>query len=115
FAGDGDNGPTASILQSSGPDSSRGPVGCTTSTVQANDGAPDDFDPTTSVNFDTGATRNTCLNSTDGSAAVIYEFRTFHIRSGVTVRVVGRNPAIFLVNGDVRIESGGAIRARGDA
>src|SRR5262245_14743141 len=114
FAGDGDNGPTATILNPSGPDNSRGPTLCTTGTVQTNDGTPDDFDPTTSVNFDTGATLNTCLNSTDGSTAVIYEFRTFHIRSGVTVRVVGRNPAIFLVTGDVKIEAGGVLRVRGD-
>ena len=114
FAGDSDNGPTSTILLPAGPDNSRGPLGCVSASVQVNDGTPDDFDPATSVNFDTGATINTCQNSTDGSTAVIYEFRSFRIRNGVTVRVVGRNPAIFLVTGDVRIEAGGVMRARGD-
>jgi hypothetical protein len=114
FAGDRDNGPSGTILQPSGPDASRGPLGCAIARVQANDGVADDFDPTTSVAFDTGATLNTCVNATDGSTAVIYEFRSFHVRSGVTVRVTGRNAAIFLVAGDVRIEAGAVLRARGD-
>jgi hypothetical protein len=112
FAGDSDNG--ANLSNSSGPDNSKGPAGCTTSTVQANDGTPDDFDPTADTVLDTGATRNTCVNSTDGSTAVIYEFRTFHVRSGVTVRVIGKNPAIVLTTGDVVIEAGGRILVRGD-
>jgi hypothetical protein len=112
FAGDSDNG--ANLSASSGPDNSKGPLGCTTSTVQPNDGNPDDFDPIVDTVLDTGATRNTCLNSTDGSTAVVYEFRSFHVRNGVTVRVIGRNPAIVLTTGDVVIEAGGRVLARGD-
>jgi hypothetical protein len=112
FAGDSDNG--ANLNQSSSPDNLNGPVGCTTSTVQPNDGNPDDFDPIVDTVLDTGATRNTCLNSTDGSTAVVYEFRSFHVRNGVTVRVIGRNPAIVLVTGDVVIEAGARILVRGD-
>ena len=112
FAGDNDNG--SNLSQSSGPDNSKGPAGCTTSTVQANDGNPDDFDPTVDTVLDTGSTLNTCLNSTDGSTAVVYEFRSFHVRNGVTVRVIGKNAAIVLVTGDVVIESGGRILVRGD-
>ena len=105
FAGDGDNG--ASPTVPSGPDCA--PY------HQDNDGTPDDFDtPTGDVILDTGASPNTtCDNETDGTRAVIFEFRTFRIRTGRTVTIVGRNPAIILVAGDVVIESGGRLLARG--
>src|SRR5262245_15891064 len=115
FAGDGDNGPVPTLA--SGPDSSRGPPGCTVAgggIPQTNDGLPDDFDPAADAVLDTGATRNTCLNSTDGSTAVTFEFRSFRIRNGVTVRVTGVNPAILLVQGDVLIEAGGRLLVKGD-
>ena len=75
--------------------------------------------PTTSTRrsdtvLDTGATRNTCLNATDGSTAVVFEFRSFHDPQGVTVRIIGSNPAIILVQGDVLIEAGGRLLVRGD-
>src|SRR5262245_36811408 len=70
FAGDGDNGPIANLLLPSGPDTSRGPVGCTAPYAIPNDGLPDDFDPSTDTVLDTGATVNTCKNGTDGSTAV---------------------------------------------
>jgi hypothetical protein len=109
FSGDGDNG--ANPLKHSGPNT---PVsGCVTP-YQANDGIKDDFDPGGDVLLDTGATPNTCDNATDGSTAVVWEFQTFHIRAGITVRVVGVNPAIFLVEGDVLIDNGGRLLLRGD-
>jgi hypothetical protein len=116
FSGDSDNGATpAATTLSSGPDSSRGPLGCTTSTVQANDGAFDVYDPTTAASvLSTGTTRNTCLNSVDGSTAVVFEFSSFHIGAGKTVRITGVNPAIILVAGTVRIDNGGILRVRGD-
>jgi hypothetical protein len=112
FAGDGDNG--SILTEPSGPDNLKGPLGCTTARVQVNDANPDDFDPPSDVVFDTGATRNTCLNSTDGTTAVVYEFRTFRLRSGVTLRVVGKNPAIILTKGDVLIEAGARVLVRSD-
>ncbi len=116
FAGDNDNG--ANQLRPAGPDSSNGPPGCFASFSQANDNLPDDFDTQTAingqVNLDTGASRNTCTNSTDGSAAVVWEFRSFHIRQGHTVRIVGVNPAIILVQGEILIEAGGSLFVRGD-
>jgi hypothetical protein len=107
FAGDGDNG--ASVLVPSGPNCG--------SFFQANDGSPDDFDtPSMDLVLDTGASPNTlCDNETDGSRAVVFEFRTFRIRTGRTVTIVGRNPAIILVAGDVLIESGGKLLAKGGA
>jgi hypothetical protein len=108
FAGDGDNG--ANQLSPSHPQA--GP-GCTVD-LQSNDSVPDDFDPATDVLLDTGSTRNVCPNSTDGSMAVVWEFHTLHIRNGVTVRIIGVNPAILLVQGDAVIESGGRLLARGD-
>lgn len=118
-AGDGDNGPVPSLLVASGPDASLGHVDgggpCTTGVAgAANDGVLDDFDPATDVNLNTGAVRATCANSTDGSAAVVFEYRSFRIRNGVTVRILGVNPAIILVRGDVNIEAGGRLLARAD-
>ncbi len=110
FAGDGDNG--ANQLRPSLPETIAS--GCTLDR-QPNSGTKDDFDPVQDVLLDTGSTRNTCANQTDGSEAVVWEFRTLRIRNGVTVRVVGVNPAILLVQGDVTIEAGGRLLLRGDA
>ena len=65
--------------------------------------------------LDTGSTRTNCVNGTDGSHAVVWEFASFRIRPGVTVRILGLNPAILLVHGDVLIESGGRLLVRGNA
>lgn len=110
FAGDADNG--TNQLQPSGP--ANNPPTCN-NPRQANDGAKDDFDPNSDVVFDTGLTVNTCANKTDGSTAVVWEFRTFRIRAGRTIRVMGVNPAIFLVQGDIAIDTGGRFQIRGDA
>lgn len=119
FAGDGDNGLAANLRLPSGPDNSRGPPGCAApynGSQAQNDGLQDDFDTSgqTDVVLDTGSTTNTCFNGTDGSTAVIFEYRTFRIRAGATVRLVGRNPAIILVQGNAVIESGGRLLVRGD-
>ncbi|MDJ0974625.1 MAG: Ig-like domain-containing protein [Planctomycetota bacterium] len=108
FAGDGDNGPI--LDQPSLPESDAS--GCT-APFQLNDTARDMFDPSGNINLDTGAS-NSCVNSTDGSTAVIWEFATLRVRSGVTVRIVGSNPAILLVSGDAVVEAGGRILGRGD-
>lgn len=108
FAGDGDNG--SIVAEPSGPKAS---PACA-SPLQANDGNKDDFNPAGDFLFDTGATANICANTVDGSTAVVWEFATFRIGNGVTVRVKGVNPAIFLVQGDVVIESGGKLMVRGD-
>lgn len=117
-AGDGDNGPPTNLTAFSGPDSSLGHVvgggPCTGFVVVNNDGVPDDFDPAADTNLNTGLVRNTCKNSTDGSSAVIFEYRSLRIRNGVTVRLSGVNPAIILVRGDVNIEAGGRLMARSD-
>ena len=112
FAGDGDNG--ANMFALSGPSNANGPVGCTSAGSQGNNADPDDFNPPTDQNISTGATRNTCKNSTDGSTAVVFEYRTFRIRNGVTVRFTGVNAAIILVSGDITIEATGKLLARGD-
>ena len=109
FSGDGDNG--ANLLSRSLPQSDAGT--CATD-YQANDSTLDAFDPGGDVLLDTGGTPNLCPNSTDGSYAVVFEFNTFHIRTGVTVRVVGMNPAIILVQGDARIDAGGRLVVRGE-
>ena len=109
FAGDGDNGPNPNLPTL--PESN--PPACTVP-FQSNDGTKDDFDPVGDTLLDTGSSGNQCPNSTDGSKAVVWEFNSFRIRGGVTVRVVGKNPAIFLVVGDVLIETGGTLVARGD-
>jgi hypothetical protein len=108
FAGDGDNGPLMGV-----PTLPNVPAGCTIPR-QANDGIKDNFDPVADTTLDTGASINTCPNATDASTAVIWEFATFRIRSGVTVRIIGVNPAILLVLGDVVIESGARLFVRGD-
>jgi hypothetical protein len=107
FAGDGDNGEVLNIP--SGP--------ACEGYEQPNDGSPDDFDTATGdVTLDTGASPNTeCTNLTDGSNAVVFEYRTFRIRNARTVTIVGANPAIILVSGDVVIEAGGRLFARGGA
>ncbi len=110
FSGDGDNGDTSEIHLPSAPNEG---AGCLTPR-QTNDGTKDDFMPNADFTFDTGATLNTCPNSVDGSTAVVWEFNTFRIPGGVTVRVKGVNPAVFLVQGEVLIESGGRLMARGD-
>ncbi len=105
FSGDADNG--SDLVSPSGPY-------VPSCDLRANDGTKDPFDPNADVVLDTGASVNTCANGTDGSTAVVYEFQTFRIRSGVTVRIIGVNPAILLVEGDVTIDSGGTLVARGD-
>jgi hypothetical protein len=108
FAGDGDNG--TNQLSPSHPQVA---PSCTVD-LQSNDNVADDFDPAADVLLDTGSTRNVCPNSTDGSRAVVWEFHTLHIRNGVTVRIVGVNPAILLVQGDASIDAGGRLLVRGD-
>ncbi len=112
FAGDGDNGTNLNLP--SGPQGGLSPAGCTSPAFQANDARPDDFDPASDVVLSSGASTNTCINDTDGSTAVVFEFRSFRVRNGVTVRITGANPVIFLVSGDVLVEAGGRILARGD-
>jgi len=109
FAGDGDNGGSEAL-----PSLPETPASGCTVDRQANSGAQNDFDPAADIVFDTGASDNTCPNSTDGSTAVIWEFRSFHIRSGVTVRIIGNNPAVILVLGDILIDAGGRLSARSD-
>ena len=110
FSGDGDNGPAADILNPSGPKQS---PACSVP-LQDNDGSKDDFDTNVDVTFDTGATINTCPNAVDGSTAVVWEFATFTVRTGATVRFKGVNPAIVLVQGDIVIEQGARVLVRGD-
>jgi hypothetical protein len=106
FAGDGDNGATTTIP--SGP--------ACIPWEQVNDGTPDDLDVISAdIVLDTGASLNTqCDNEVDGSRAVVFEFRTFRIRAPRTVKLVGRNPAIILVSGDVLIESGAKLLVKSD-
>jgi hypothetical protein len=108
FAGDGDNGTI--LVQPSKPETAAS--GCNLDR-QANDGTPDDFDPAGDVLLDTGLV-NTCANSTDGSTAVVWEFNSFRLRSGRTLRIIGSNPAIILCLGDILVESGARILVRGD-
>jgi hypothetical protein len=106
FAGDGNNGPN--LLAPSGPapcfDQADDPAGKT----------PFDSGGGGNVTLNTGATRNTCANETDGSTAVVFTYSSFRIRNGDVVRLTGVNPAIILVQGDVVIESGGVLRVRAD-
>jgi hypothetical protein len=108
FSGDGDNG--INLLKPSKP---QAPPTCTFD-LQANDGQQDEFDPDNDVVLDTGSTVNTCPNQTDGSTAVIWEFRRFNIKTGRTIRIMGVNPAIILVRNDMTINSGGTLLVRGD-
>ncbi|MGE0190727.1 MAG: Ig-like domain-containing protein [Planctomycetota bacterium] len=110
FSGDGDNGQTSDILFPSGPDQA---PGCSVP-LQDNDGSKDDFEASSDMTFDTGATINTCPNTVDGSTAVVWEFASFRVQSGATVRFKGVNPAIILVQGDIVIEQGGRVVVRGD-
>ena len=89
FSGDADNGTVPGGNANISPGGPFAPPLCLFLAPGAvNDNTKDDFDPTApgAVNLDTGLTVNTCANTTDGSRAVIFEFRTFHIRSGVIVR-----------------------------
>jgi len=109
FTGDGDNGVdelSPGLPQSNAPACS--------ADYHVNDGTPDHFDPSSDVLLDTGSTPNLCPNSADGSYGVVWEFKSFTIRDGITVRIVGVNPAIFLVQGDISISSSGMLRVRGD-
>ncbi len=109
FAGDGDNG--GDLYRPTLPQK----PGCAPGDdLQLNDNTVDNFDPGSDVVLDTGSTPNTCFNSTDGSTAVVWEFNSFRIRSGRTVRIIGKNPAIILVQGDIVIESGGRLLVYGD-
>lgn len=109
FAGDGDNGadPYSPSLPNSMISSCQTPL-------QANSGAKTLFQPSVDETLHTGDTVSTCPNSVDGSTAVVWEFKKFHIPSGVTVRITGKNPAIILVQDEILIESGGRLLARGD-
>jgi hypothetical protein len=108
FSGDADNG--GNVLIPTLP--ANNPPACTIPR-QINDGTKDDFDVAlTDVILDTGSSINACPNSTDGSTAVVWEFRTFRIRAGRTVRIMGVNPAIILVQGDVIIETGARLFLR---
>lgn len=109
FSGDADNG--SNLLSPSSPETVAS--GCV-DPLQPNDGIKDVFDPVADVLLDTGSTVNTCTNSTDGSTAVVWEFQTLRIRAGITVRIIGVNPAIILVEGDATIDDGGRLLASGD-
>ncbi len=108
FAGDGDNG--AVLTQPSKPGANI--VDCSADR-QPNDGTKDDFDAAGDITLDTGAT-NVCNNTTDGSRAVVFEYASFRIRGNATVRIMGVNPAILLVQGDVIVDPGGRLLVRGD-
>lgn len=109
ITGDGDNG--LDLLSPGRPDPTGG---CSTDPSQANDGVVDPFDPAgPDVLLDTGP-ENDCVNTVDGSTAVVWEFASLLIRNGVTVRMIGENPAIILVKGDATIEAGGVFMAQGD-
>jgi hypothetical protein len=112
FAGDGDSGSSPSVASPPPTFPIAANSNCNNRT---NFGAKTPFDPGGDVTLNTGATRNqVCENTTDGSTAVVWEFSTFTIRSGVTVRIIGVNPAIILVQGDAIIENGGRLLVRGD-
>lgn len=107
ISGDGDNG-----TQITTPSRPTFPPDCTTPLAN-NDGVLDHFDPGADITLNTGDTQNICPNRVDGSTAVVWEFASFRIRSGITVTIAGVNPAIFLVNGPVQIDGGGTLRVRG--
>ena len=114
FAGDGDNGkltPTpGAACDENGPSwpqaywSNQYRENCLFRTV---------FAPDTDVTLNTGSTANWYPNETDGSTASVWEFASFTIVDGVTVRITGINPAILLVDGDVQIYEGGTLLLRG--
>lgn len=108
FAGDGDNGSdvnTPTLPESDG-------TGCT-APFKGNDGAKDPLDPAGDIVLDSGPA-NSCINTTDGSSAVIWELLSLRLRSGVTMRMTGTNAAILLIQGDAVIEANATLRARGD-
>ncbi len=112
LTGDGDNGPyapTDTLVDPAYPNYAAG-----TCTEVPSDNAKDDFNPSADVILDTGATPNACVNEADGSTAVVWQFQNFTIPSGVTVRIVGVNPAIIHVQNSVSISSSGALLVRGD-
>lgn len=108
FAGDGDNGSDVDVP--SAPEDN--PPACTVPRA-VNDGVLDHFNPTEDAVLDTGSVINTCPNLVDGSTAVVWEFASFYIGPGITVRIVGVNPAIILVRGEVTIEAGGRLLLAG--
>ncbi len=115
FAGDGDNGqydyiPSYPLFNSA----NYAYVGCT---AQTNSGTKDDFNPGTGNHtLHTGATRvpEICTNNSDGSTAVEWEFRSFRIRNGARVTILGKNPAIIKSLGDIVIEAGGELILQGE-
>ena len=112
LTGDGDNGPyapTDTLVDPAYPNYASG-----TCTEVPSDNTKDDFNPSADVILDTGATLNACLNGADGSTAVVWQFQNFSIPAGITVRVVGVNPAIIHVQNDVNISSSGTLLVRGD-
>ena len=113
FAGDGDNGEQGERLPAF-------PVFRTTDNKYdycdktENKGEKTIFDPPADITLHTGADRVTdCFNSADRSTAVEWEFRSFRIADGITVTLIGLNPAILKVQGDVVIENGGTLLLRG--
>ena len=111
LTGDGDNGPyapTDTVVLPSYPN------GAACSDVP-NDNVKDDFKPSGDVILDTGSTMNACVNNVDGSTAVVWRFQNFTIPSGVTVRIIGVNPAIIHVQNDVNIAASGRLLVRGDS
>ncbi len=112
LTGDGDNGPyapTDTVVDPAYPN-----YGAGTCAEVPSDNTKDDFMPSADVILDTGATFNLCTNEADGSTAVVWQFQNFTIPSGITVRIIGVNPAIIHVQGDVNISSGGTLLAKGD-
>ena len=114
FAGDGDNG-----TANPGPGAScdvNGPSGrWRTGRDQYRENClfRTTFSPDTDITLNTGSTANWYPNETDGSTASVWEFASFTIVDGVTVRITGINPAIILVDGDVQIYEGGTLLLRG--
>lgn len=105
FTGDGDNG--SDEIEPAYPQNAE------TCNYRPNGGEKTVFDPQVNTVLDTGASRSQCSNLADGSTAVVWEFESFRIRSGVTVDIIGLNPAILLVQKEVVIESGAVLRLRG--
>jgi hypothetical protein len=108
FSGDGDNGstqqyPTAPEYNAPNCDLPR----------DVNNAEPDHFNPQSNAVLDTGPTQNLCTNEVDGSTAVVWEFASFRIGPNIRVDIIGVNPAIILVQGDVIIESGGMLNLAG--